>query len=139
MNDAGRVRGSDGADDGEQDARELVQREEPFAIELLAERFALEQVHDHDGSAAIDLHHVVNVDDVRMPDRARRLRFTDEPLAQVRVCSLRRLEHLQRDLFVRDGVPGRPHHTHAAFADEARQHIASDCRSRAELLQRNPY
>ena len=77
---------------------------------------AVEELHDHEGSA-IFLADVMDGADVGMIERRRRSRLTAEALQRLRDREPRFGEKLERDKTAQAGVLGLVHHTHAATAE----------------------
>ena len=88
----------------------------PLARDQLIERLAGDVLHDDEVGPALR-RDVVDHDDVRVVQGARRLGFLHEPRLARRVGHALRRQHLDGYEAIQVGVAGFVHHTHAAFAE----------------------
>ncbi len=111
------------AGDGEDD---LHGRDGPEALlpgEDVAERLALEQLHDQEGVALGRVADVVDLHDGRMVDARRRPRLPDQPLAGLGHVD-GGLEELERHVDVEPKVVRDPHDAHATLVELLDQEVA---------------
>jgi hypothetical protein len=113
------VRGADRAQHLEHDGRQRLEGQRPVALEAVAQRLALQEVHDHDRRAVGQLDDVADLDDVGVRHHGGRARLAHEALAYDLIRRPVCPEHLERHGLARDGVRGRPDDAHAALAELA--------------------
>jgi hypothetical protein len=87
------------------------------ALDQLAERLALQQLHAQEQLAIRGLVAVVDTDDVAVVEQRERLRLADEPLTAIGAKLQRLAEHLDGDRSIQIEVVPAPHGSHAALAD----------------------
>jgi hypothetical protein len=127
--DAVRVR--DGHEHRHHQDRALARAQRADALQVAAQRLALEELHDEEAVALVRPD-VGDVDDVRVPDARGRLAFEREALDDVVALGEVVVEHLHRDFLLQGGVLGHVHVGHAAPADPADQPIIAELESRSD-------
>ena len=90
MDDARGVRGAEPVEHLLDERRELVRRQPPAALDALAKRLAVEELHDHEAVAVGQLPEVEHLEDVVVADAAGGLRLALEALHDVGVAGERR-------------------------------------------------
>ena len=103
---------------------ELVHRELRLAQEALGQRLAEELLHHQVGAPVVELTHVVDLADVRVPERARDPRLVLEARHRVALLRALRVQHLDRDQPTDGQVLGLVDLPHPAFADERLHAVA---------------
>ncbi len=122
MHDPAMVRGFEPADDVEGHAPDLRAGEAFAACEALRERAAGQVLHHE--KAALD-RDVVDLDERRMPERAREPRLAHEPFVGGAAARARREEHLECDRAAGDLVGCQKYAAGCAGAEQALEPIAS--------------
>ena len=92
--------------------------------EPLAQRLALEQLHDDEQLAVVDAR-VEDADDVRMRERGDGLRFALEPRPPIGVGGERGRQDLDRHVTLEPRVPGAIDLAHSAFANRREDFVGA--------------
>ena len=124
MDDAGRVRGRQRPADLDGDLAGALGRQPPLVRQHVGQIDPVEVLHHEVGAAVLGRAEVGDVDDVRVADARGGARLAPEPLDQILLRRVGRVQDLDRDaladLDVLAGVDG----PHAAFADLADHAVA---------------
>ena len=98
--------------------------ERALTLQAVAERLALEEIHDEGGRTVVELEDVVHRDHVRVLDRAHRAGLAEEPRAEGGVVTAAE-EKLQCDAFFSDEVRRGPDRAHAAGPERSLEPVAA--------------
>ena len=115
MHDAGGVRGRDGAGNLHRDRQHLTHRRP--VLDNVAKRLAVHPLHGDEIDVRL-VPHFVDRDNIRVVERARRLRFADQSPASRRALPPLRRKNLQRNQPVQPRIErqiNRPHSAHTQF------------------------
>ena len=124
VNDADRVRLGERRAALDQDLHDALRRHRS-ALERIAQRHAVEELHRHEQSAVLRLAEVEHADRVRMLQARARLRLVVEALDPRLIASHLLVQHLQRDDAVDRHLARLVDDAHAAFADACLDLVAT--------------
>ena len=125
VNDPALVRGGESIGDLSRDVGEPSHGHRPRLFEHLAERLAVEPLHDEVGGAVGQLTEVRDVDDVRIADRRCGLRFLQEAVGDLLVARHVGAQDLDGHLLVDDLVAREVDDAHPAFAEHRLDAVAA--------------
>ena len=100
------------------DLEGLLLRQRPFALDALGEALPLEELHDLEGLAVVEVTEVEDLDDVRVAERARDPRLAQEAPLRLGPRIVAAVEDLERDGLADALVHGAEDGAHAAAADQ---------------------
>ena len=124
VDDAGGVRGGQRAADLDRDLAGPVRVEAALVRQHVGEIDPVEVLHDEVGAAVVGRAEVHHVDDVGMADARGGARLAPEPLDQLLLRRVVRVQDLDRDDLADLDVLGGVHGPHAALADLAQHAVA---------------
>ena len=126
MDDAARVRRRQPVGELQRDVRGARDRQRALVLELVAERQALEQLHDDEAVTVGRLPEVLHVDDVLVADLRDRARLVEEARDHLLVRRQLGMDDLERDALADDRMLREEHVAHRAGADLLQHLVVAD-------------
>ncbi len=125
MNNAPPVGEIEGRSDRYQHSDELVQAKRPGLLETVLQRAPSQELH-RDVGHAVMLTHIVDRHNAWMIERGDHHGLTLEAVEQIGVVAVLRIQNLERNLALEDGIKGTVDHRHPAPSEELFDEVTSE-------------